>query len=44
MKKSWERKECEGCKSYSPECQQWACSICSYKKKIVNERDKHDTS
>lgn len=49
MKKSWERKECEGCKSYNPECRQGACSIYLYKagyktKKILPLKETSDTS
>lgn len=30
-KKNWERKECDGCKSYNPECRQGACSLYPYR-------------
>ena len=44
-KKSWERKECDGCKYYNPECRLGACSIYPYKKKkLTNEKEEHDTS
>lgn len=44
-KKSWERKECDGCKSYNPECRMGACSIYSYQKKtlVVKEKEVQDT-
>ena len=44
-KKNWERKECNGCKSYNRECRQGACSLYPYKKKnvVVIEREIHDT-
>ncbi len=45
-KKSWERKECDGCKSYNPECRMGACSIYPYPKKKKTEVKKveiHDT-
>lgn len=36
--------ECDGCKSYNPECRMGACSICPYqKKKVVKEKEVHDT-
>lgn len=45
-KKSWERKECGGCKSYNPECRMGACSIYLYQKQKKIEVKKveiHDT-
>ena len=45
-KKSWERKECDGCKSYNPECRMGACSIYPYQKQRKTEVKKveiHDT-
>lgn len=45
-KKSWERKECDGCKSYNPECRMGACSIYPYQKQKKTEVKKveiHDT-
>ncbi len=45
-KKSWERKECNGCRSYNPECRMGACSIYSYQNKKKTEVKKveiHDT-
>ena len=45
-KKSWERKECDGCKSYNPECRMGACSIYLYQKQRKTEVKKvevHDT-
>ena len=44
-KKSWERKECDGCKSYNPECRMGACSIYPYQKKKteVKKVEIHDT-
>lgn len=45
-KKSWEHKECDGCKSYNPECQIGACSIYPYQKQKKTEVKKveiHDT-
>lgn len=30
-KKKWIKKECDGCKSYNPECEQGACSLYPYK-------------
>lgn len=30
-KKSWKRKECDGCKSYNTECRQGACSLYPYR-------------
>ena len=45
-KKSWERKECDGRKSYKPECRMGACSIYPYPKKKKTEVKKveiHDT-
>lgn len=41
--RSWERKECDGCKFFNPECRQGACSRYPYKKKkIANEKEKGD--
>lgn len=45
-KKSWERKECDGCKSYNPECRIGACSIYPHQKQKkvgVKEIEIHDT-
>ncbi|MEY8432957.1 hypothetical protein AALC75_21030 [Lachnospiraceae bacterium 48-42] len=44
-KNNWERSECNGCKSYNPECQMGVCSIYPYlKKKIeVKEKEVYDT-
>lgn len=45
-KKSWERKECNGCKSYNPECRIGACSIHLYqnqKKTEVKKIEIYDT-
>ncbi|MCI9517197.1 MAG: hypothetical protein HFI79_09855 [Lachnospiraceae bacterium] len=30
-KKKWIKKECDGCKSFNPECEQGACSLYPYK-------------
>ena len=39
-KKKWERKECNGCKYYNPECRQGACSLYPYKnEKVVSEKE-----
>ncbi len=45
-KKNWERKECDGCKSYNPECRMGVCSIYPYRemKVVVKEKEVHDTS
>lgn len=44
-KKSWERKECDGCKSYNPECRQGACSVYLHKEKDkASEEENYDTS
>lgn len=45
-KKSWKRKECDGCKSYNPECWMSVCSIYPYQKQRETEVKKievHDT-
>ncbi|WP_160560884.1 hypothetical protein [Parablautia muri] len=45
-KKSWKRKECDGCKSYNPECRMSVCSIYPYQKQReteVKEKEVHDT-
>ncbi len=45
-KKSWERKECDGCKSYNPECRMGVRSIYPYQKQRkteVKEKELHDT-
>lgn len=45
-KKKWERKECDGCKSYKPECRMGAYSIYPYqkqKKTEAKEKELHDT-
>lgn len=44
--KSWERKECDGCKFYNPECRMGACSIYPYQKQRktgVKKIEVHDT-
>lgn len=44
-KKSWERKECDGCKPYNPECRQVVYSVYPYqKRKKASEKEKevHD--
>ena len=45
-KKSWERKECDGCKFHNPEYQMGVCSIyiCQKKKEVITENEVHDTS
>lgn len=35
-KKTWERKECEGCKHHNQECRQGACSLNPYIKCYVS--------
>lgn len=45
-KKNLERKECDGCKSYNPECQMGAYSIYLYqkqKKTEIKEIEVYDT-
>lgn len=45
-KRSWKRKECNGYKSYNPECRMGVCSIYPYQKKKKTEVKKvevHDT-
>ena len=45
-KKNWQRKECDSCKSYNPECRMGACSIYLYtkqKRMEVKEKELHDT-
>ena len=44
-KKKWERKWCDGCVHYNPECRQGVCSLYPYQgKKAVSNTEKHDTS
>lgn len=46
IKKNWERKECDGCKFYNPECRQGVCYLYPYqkqKKREVKEKEVHDT-
>ena len=44
-KNKWERKECDGCLHYNPECRQGVCGLDPYKKKKrVSDMEKHDTS
>lgn len=45
-KKGWERKECDGCKHYNPECRMGVCGIYPYlkqKKTEVKEKEVYDT-
>ena len=45
-KKSWERKECDGCKSYNSECRMGVCSIYLYQKQRktgIKKIEVHDT-
>lgn len=44
-KNSWERKKCDGCRSYNPECRMGICSIYPYQKqkREVREKEVDDT-
>ena len=45
-KKNWEREECDGCKSYNPECRQGVCSLYPYqkqKKTEAKEKEVHES-
>lgn len=45
MKKKWYKKECNGCRSYCPECRQGMCSIYPYiKQKSISNGEKINTS